>query len=554
MNMYQVVYPFYTREKKRPLWRAIIDEWIAFMPFWLPIFLTLIIMPFSLFNIKGVVVDVFTALLLYLIIRLFKKGKVQTIVYSILSAGFLIVGTVDIVLTRLYGQKPSVDDCYVVFQTNVDNSLDYLETINHWYVYLLMILFLALYIGAIRFFHKHQRLTWKPLLPIGHTLVWILLFSSTFPLLHKLRMHSSPYILYYSYREFSDYNAIMQGVYSNPLGGDFRKVESLKNDTVTCVIIVGESQGTHRMQLYGYSRNNTPLLSQRKDIYVFDSIVSPFATTSAVLSRVFTQTNADHSDKVFDGSIMQLANQAGFKTYYLSNQKAIGLSANMVTVMANGCDEVFFNKNAQQTDYQNTAVNHYDEDLLPELQKALKDTAAKKLIFLHLMGCHAKYTSRYPETFNKYSGEMETPFPSDATYHAINTYDNAMLYSDWFVNQVIEETIQRVSKNTSVLWFSDHGEEVYESIFLEGHSSHNVTKAMLDIPLVIWSNNPKMSHLDVSQRINRPLCSEDLFYTFCDLINVTFEQFEPTRSVINEGFQKRPIVVLDNQHYNNMNK
>ncbi|MDB4497861.1 phosphoethanolamine transferase [Gammaproteobacteria bacterium] len=552
--MYQVVYPFYTQEKKRPLWRCLLDELIAFTPFWLPVLLTLVVMPFNLFNIKGIVVDVFTALLLYLFIRLFKKGQVQTFIYSILSASVLIVSTIDLVLTRLYGQKPSVDDCYVVFQTNVDNGIDYLEVINHWYVYLLMFLFLCLYIWTIRFFHKHQRLTWKPLLPLGHTLVWILLFVSTLPLLHKLRMHSSPYILYYSYQEFSDYNKVMQGVYSNPLGGDFNNVQSLTNDTVTCIIIVGESQGTHRMGLYGYSRKNTPLLAARNDIYIFDSIVSPFATTSAVLSRVFTQTNADNPDKVFDGSIMQLANQAGFKTYYLSNQKAIGLSANMVTVMANGCDEVFFNKNAQQTDYQNTAINHYDIDLIPELQNALNDTASKKLIFLHLMGCHAKYTSRYPESFNKYSGEVETPFPSKGVYHAINSYDNALLYSDWFINTVIEETKQKVSKNTSVLWFSDHGEEVYESIFLEGHSSHNVTKAMLDIPLIIWSNNTKMAKFDPSQRINRPQCSDDLFYTFCDLMNIHYQQFDSTRSVINQNYQKRPIVVLGSQSYKNMNK
>lgn len=552
--MYKVVYPFYTHEKKRPLWRVVFDELIAFTPFWLPVLLTLLVMPLNLFNIKGVVVDIFTALLLYLFIRLFKKGKVQTLIYSLLSASFLVVSTIDIVLIKLYGQKPSVDDCYVIFQTNADNSIDYLESINHWYVYVLVLSFLCLYIWTIRFFHKHQRLTWKPLLPLGHTLVWILLFTSTLPLLHKLRMHSSPYILYYSYQEFSDYNTVMQGVYSNPLGGDFRNVKSLTNDTVTCIVIVGESQGTHRMGLYGYSRKNTPLLTARNDIFVFDSIVSPFATTSAVLSRVFTQTNADYPDKVFDGSIMQLANQAGFKSYYLSNQKAIGLSANMVTVMANGCDEVFFNKNAQQTDYQNTAINHYDVDLVPELQKALKDTAAKKLIFLHLMGCHAKYTSRYPESFNKYSGAVETPFPSKAVYHAINSYDNAMLYSDWFINKVIDEATHKVGKNTSVLWFSDHGEEVYESIFLEGHSSHNVTKAMLDIPLIIWSNNTKMADFDPSQRITRPLCSDDLFYTFCDLMNIHYQQFDSTRSLINQAYQKRPIVVLGNQSYNNMNK
>lgn len=554
MNMFKEAYPFYNQEKKRALWRRALDEWIAFIPLWLPIVLSLVVMPLNIFNIKGVVVDVFTALLLYLIVRFFRKGILQTVVYSILSIIFFVVGAIDIVLILLYGQKPSVDDCYVIFQTSVANSLDYLESINHWYVPFIMLLLLVLYIGAIRFFHKHQRFTWRPLLPLGHILVSVLLFASALPLLHKLRMHSSPYILYYSYKEFSDYKNIMQSTYLIPEGGDFLDVESLKNDTVTCVVIVGESQGSHRMQLYGYSRKNNPLLSQRNDIYVFDSIVSPFATTSASLSRVFTQTNMLHPNKVFDGSIMQLANQAGFKTFYLSNQKAIGLSANMITVMANGCDEVYFNISAQQTDYQNTAVNHYDEELLPELQMALNDKATKKLIFLHLMGCHAKYTSRYPKSFNIYSGEVETSFPVDETYHAINTYDNAMLYSDWFVNQVIEETKQKLSKNTSVLWFSDHGEEVYESIFLEGHSSHNVTKSMLDIPLIIWSNNSKMSHLDVSKHINRPQCSEDLFYTFCDLINVKYEQFDSTRSVINEGFQKRPILVLGNQLYKKMNK
>ena len=552
--MFQIVYPSNIQNKKRPLWRAILDEMVALMPFWIPIVLIVLIMPFNLFNIKGVVIDVFTALFLYLVIRLFKKGKLQTIVYAISSAFFLIVSTIDVVLISLYGQKASVDDCYVVFQTNVDNSLDYLESINHWYVYVIVLLFLVMFVLAIRFFHNYSRLWWKPLLPLGHTLVWILLFSSLLPVLHKLRMHSSPYVCYYSYKEFSDYRQIMQGVYSNPLGGHFKNIKSLDQDTVTCIVIVGESQGTHRMQLYGYARNNTPLLAQRDDIYVFDSIVSPFATTSAVLSRVFTQTNAENPDEIFNGSIMQLANNAGFKTYYLSNQKAIGLSANMVTVMAQGCQKVFFNKNAQQTDYQNTAVEHYDSDLLPELQKALQDTSPKKIIFLHVMGCHAKYTSRYPQDYNLFNGEVTTPFPSIQVYHAINSYDNAMLYSDWFVNQVIEEAQNYLKKNTSVVWFSDHGEEVYESIFLEGHSSHNVTKAMLDIPLIIWSNNDIMNQFEPSKPIHRPFCSDDLFYTFCDLMNICYNQFDSTRSVINSAYQKKPIIVLGSKSYNNLEK
>ena len=40
------------------------------------------------------------------------------------------------------------------------------------------------------------------------------------------------------------------------------------------------------------------------------------------------------------------------------------------------------------------------------------------LIIIHLMGNHGNYHDRYPDEFNKYSGD-------------IGTYDNSILYNDY---------------------------------------------------------------------------------------------------------------------------
>ena len=245
-------------------------------------------------------------------------------------------------------------------------------------------------------------------------------------------------------------------------------------DTATYVLVIGESTTRRRMGVYGYDRKTTPFLdSLKKDLWLYDDVISTHAFTIGALREALT-INGLKKEKDF--SIIQLMNQAGFKTYWLSNQRPIGQYESLTTLIASSSDE-YLTKN---TAFDGT-ITPLDGVLIPEFKKALADQAPKKFIVLHPLGTHLLYSDRYPEKFNKYSGKSPSNFDHQQAHRRSNAYDNAVLYHDYFLKQVYQQ-IKDFKHPAYLLYFSDHGDEVYESIDFSGHAEENPTKSMHDIP------------------------------------------------------------------------
>src|SRR5690606_39947201 len=84
------------------------------------------------------------------------------------------------------------------------------------------------------------------------------------------------------------------------------------------------------------------------------------------------------------------------------------------------------------------------------------------MIFLHLEGCHISYHKKYPDSFNFFTDTPKTKFNSAKAHQTINEYDNAVRYNDFVVSEVID-LVKKANKNSYVMYFSDHGEEVFRN-------------------------------------------------------------------------------------------
>jgi heptose-I-phosphate ethanolaminephosphotransferase len=149
------------------------------------------------------------------------------------------------------------------------------------------------------------------------------------------------------------------------------------------------------MQLYGYDRETNPLLSKLKpEMTIFNNVISPNVHTIVALDKILTQSSFEHPYKKENTSIVQLANEAGFSTYWISNQRPVGLHESVPTLIGSAADSTYFlnTNNAQDI--------IYDEIVLPTLDNVLNEQDKKKIVFIHLIGTHGSYDKRYPKTFN----------------------------------------------------------------------------------------------------------------------------------------------------------
>ncbi len=294
-------------------------------------------------------------------------------------------------------------------------------------------------------------------------------------------------------------------------------------EEATFIFVLGESTTRKRMSLYGYGRKTTPFLDSIKpDLNLYNNVLSEHVYTIGALKSSLT-LNGLITDN--DYSIIQMMNEAGFKTFWLSNQRPIGEFESLVTKIAKASDILVLKNTALAG-----TITPHDDILLPEFDKVLKDNAKKKFIVLHTLGTHLLYADRYPEQFQQFEGQSPSNFNHPQANQRSNDYDNAILYHDYILKTVFEK-IQDVNHPVYIIYFSDHGEEVYESLDFSGHSEENPTKAMYEVPFFIWMNSAFQQDFDREIIPDNPYNLKHFFHTFSDLNGIRFKAFDSTKTI-----------------------
>ncbi len=342
------------------------------------------------------------------------------------------------------------------------------------------------------------------------------------------------------------------GDYINNKTGSFTNVfrDSDIEEQEVYVIVIGESTARSHMGIYDYYRKTTPLLEEIEDeLLVYNRVISPDTYTIGSLTKALTLGNYENPDGKYEGSIIQLLNKAKFKTYWISNQKPIGIHDSHVTKIGLGAEKSIF-LNIKHTDEDTV----FDEILVDKLDEVLKEKGNKKVIFLHMLGTHFNYKKRYPGSFNYFKDIPKTKFKSEKAYNLINQYDNATKYTDFVVRNVIE-SIKRLNVKSFVLYFSDHGEEVYDNIEFSGHFTEKIrTKNVYEIPMILWCSESFKSKRRFPPNFESKYMIDDMFYSISDLVNIEANEVDLTRSIFSENFEERKRIIKDTIDYDNFFK
>ena len=317
------------------------------------------------------------------------------------------------------------------------------------------------------------------------------------------------------------------------------------------VLIIGESSGRHHYGLYGYPRNTTPnLVARKKELLVFSDIISPHSHTIPALSKALTFAN--HEGDPIGCSVVDVLKAAGYYVIALSNQPQLGQHDTAAScLLGRAHQSQFFNTG--NTDGYYTAASH-DGVLVEALKKSIS-RSGNIAVILHLMGNHGKYSMRFPKSMTRF-----TDTPPDAAQHAlskgqirdINDYDNSIAYTDHVLEQLfllLEET----SRPTALLYFSDHGEALYEDGRTGGHAETAGSRFMFEIPFLIWLSKEYQKERpgffqQVQAWTKRPWQTDDLIYPVLNLAGITFDGYKPEKDLLSPDYvqEKR---VLGNKDY-----
>ena len=326
-------------------------------------------------------------------------------------------------------------------------------------------------------------------------------------------------------------------------------VPNQKDQQQTYLIIIGESLSKKHMGIYGYHRDTTPELSKLSDeLIVQTNTISTHVQTQPSLRHALTQLNSENKMPVSKAlSMVDIANKAGFKTWWISNQQPL---RSTISAIANMADETQYISN----DYHGVQVRRFDGLMQPYVEKALNDKARHKVIFVHLMGSHLQYRNRYPDEFSKFTDNNVRGYENDLSANKvdyINSYDNSVLYTDHVVANMIKSlkaVSESQSKLSAALFLADHGEEIFDSRNFVGHGPDSITAPMVEIPFVIWTSKKyrqfRPTHINaMKDNRNKASSLDNTFHFVSNLIGIESDIINKKDSLSSERYTSRKRVV-----------
>jgi len=309
------------------------------------------------------------------------------------------------------------------------------------------------------------------------------------------------------------------------------------------VMVIGESSRYDRWSLNGYARETNPLLSQEANLVPLADVITSVSATRLSVPVIISRKPATESlkDGFSEKSFIAAFKEAGFKTFWLSNQISFGKFDTPVSVFAKEADVVDFLNLGGFTDNSN-----YDEVLFQPLQHAVADPAPKKLIVLHTLGSHWNYSHRYPKQFDKWLPSLygiDKPVYTDIRIKAQlnNSYDSSILYTDWFLDGVIE-ALKASAQPAAMLYVADHGQTLYDNSCRLAFHGHN-TQYEFHVPAFAWySDAYGERHPDKVEQLRRHrkarLATENVFHTLLDLADVRYPDERLDWSFVNPRFRQ----------------
>jgi glucan phosphoethanolaminetransferase (alkaline phosphatase superfamily) len=302
------------------------------------------------------------------------------------------------------------------------------------------------------------------------------------------------------------------------------------------VMVLGESARFDRWSINGYARETNPLLAREPNLVALQDLITSVSATRLSVPVIISRKPAMQSlkDGFTEKSFLSAFKEAGYKTFWLSNQISFGKFDTPVSVFAKEADAVEFLNLGGFTNHSN-----HDEVLLGPFGRALRDPAPKKLIVLHTLGSHWNYAQRYPARFDQWKPSLQgiaKPVLTDAAIEPQlnNSYDNSILYTDWFLAQLVMQL--KAARNAAALMYvADHGQTLFDGACRQVFHGHN-NQHEFHVPAFAWYSDAYGARFPdkVAQlRANRAarLSTENVFHTLVDLGDIRYPGETLERSI-----------------------
>jgi len=350
---------------------------------------------------------------------------------------------------------------------------------------------------------------------------------------------------------------------------DLIRIDSCAYTSPNIVLIIGESYNRHHSQMYGYALPTTPrqLRRAKKDrLTTFTDVVSAHNLTSFVFKNMFSMHVIGDPNEWCDYPLFpEIFRRSGYHVTFLTNQ-FLPKTRDAVYDFSGG---FFLNDpklSSRYFDTRNQKLHQYDEMLLSDYDKLHPVAPPHNLVIFHLIGQHVNYRQRSPRDrkhFKASDYEQLKPHLNKRERTILSNYDNAILYNDSVVDQIIARF---ENEEAIIVYVPDHGEECYEGTshtYCRNHTAQidaRLAHTEFDIPFWIWcSRSYQRRHPDIYKRIRqsrrRRFMTDALPHTLLFLGGITTPLYRSECDLLSDEYdEERPRLLKGTTDYDRLDQ
>ncbi len=354
-------------------------------------------------------------------------------------------------------------------------------------------------------------------------------YASFFREQEAIRVYSNPMASLYAAYQLARKNILRHKHAFEAVAEDAFIPES-DVDRELVIVVVGETVRADHFSLNGYGRMTNPLLS-RRNIVSFTNATSCGTSTAVSVPCMFAvddRDNFDTSEAAFRENVLDILARAGVTVLWRDNNSSSKGVANRV----------------RYEDFRTADKNPIcdpecrDVGMLDGLDSIIAEQQdGDILIVLHQMGSHGPaYFQRVPDEFQEFQPVCATNQLDQCSAEQIaNSYDNTILYTDYFLDQVIAFLGKYDDRfETALLYVGDHGESLGEAgLYLHGMPYMLAPDAQTHVPLILWFGR-QHDDLDINllrMQGGQPVSHDDIFSTLLGMFEVSSKVYMPERDL-----------------------
>jgi Predicted membrane-associated, metal-dependent hydrolase len=301
------------------------------------------------------------------------------------------------------------------------------------------------------------------------------------------------------------------------------------------VLVIGETARAANFSLLGYARETNPELA-KASVIAFSNVTSCGTSTEVSVPCMFSpwgRGNYDERRIRNSEGLLDVLAHAGYVVKWLDNQS--------------GCKDVC---KGAGVEYEKMApasapdlcdaTECHDEILVRRLASELKQVNRNTVFVLHMMGNHGPaYFQRYPAAFRRFLPDCATAeLRKCSREEVVNAYDNAILYTDHVLAQLIGTLTQEPRHlDSAMIYVSDHGESLGEhGLYLHGIPYAIAPDLQTHVPMVVWVSRQVVASGDVDESCLRhksqaALSHDNLFHSALGFLDVQTQAYQPALDI-----------------------